>query len=171
MSKQANGGDSRSAADKAMDIAKRLHRKLFIGGSWVDAASGETYDTLDPRTGDPICSVAKAGPEDVDRAVAAAKKAFTAGPWPRMPAVQRGKVLLKIADLIESYTDELACLETLDQGKTLLQARSGDVPLSAEHFRYFAGWCDKIEGNTIPSSSECTIYTLREPIGVVGQIL
>ena len=164
-------GSAHDACQQAYKLAQSLPRKLFIDGKWVDAASGATEDTLDPRTGEVICSVAKAGAEDVDRAVAAARKAFDTGDWPRMTGSQRGKVLLKIAEAIEANADSLAALETLDQGKTLVQSRQAHIPQSAEHFRYFAGWCDKIEGETIPSATPHTIYTLREPIGVVGQIL
>jgi len=98
-------------------------------------------------------------------------QAFDTGPWPRMPAAQRAKILHRLADLIEANGEELALLETLDQGKTITQSRSADIPQTVSHFRYFAGMCDKIEGSTIPSELEFTAYTLREPIGVVGQII
>ncbi|GLX96797.1 aldehyde dehydrogenase family protein [Herbidospora sp. NBRC 101105] len=152
-------------------------RQLFIGGQWVDAASGRTFATPNPATGDTLATIAEADREDVDRAVRAARAAFEEGPWSRMTASERGRIIWRIGDLIEQYGDELAQLESLDNGKPYAVARAADIPLAAELFRYMAGWATKIEGNTISLSvpylpgSEFHAYTLREPIGVVAQII
>nr|WP_062340885.1 aldehyde dehydrogenase family protein [Herbidospora sakaeratensis] len=152
-------------------------RQLFIGGQWVDAASGRTFATPNPATGDTLAHIAEADREDVDRAVRAARAAFEEGPWSRMTASERGRIIWRIGDLIEQYGDELAQLESLDNGKPYAVARAADIPLAAELFRYMAGWATKIEGNTISLSvpympgSEFHAYTLREPIGVVAQII
>ncbi|GAB1819806.1 aldehyde dehydrogenase family protein [Herbidospora sp. RD11066] len=152
-------------------------RQLFIGGQWVDAASGRTFATPNPATGDTLAHIAEADKEDVDRAVRAARAAFEEGPWSRMTASDRGRIIWRIGDLVEQYGDELAQLESLDNGKPYSVARAADIPLAAELFRYMAGWATKIEGNTISLSvpympgSEFHAYTLREPIGVVAQII
>ncbi|WP_030455119.1 aldehyde dehydrogenase family protein [Herbidospora cretacea] len=152
-------------------------RQLLIGGQWVDAASGRTFATPNPATGDTLATIAEADREDVDRAVRAARAAFEEGPWSRMTASERGRIIWRIGDLIEQYGDELAQLESLDNGKPYAVARAADIPLAAELFRYMAGWATKIEGNTISLSvpympgSEFHAYTLREPIGVVAQII
>ncbi|WP_061290467.1 aldehyde dehydrogenase family protein [Herbidospora cretacea] len=152
-------------------------RQLFIGGQWVDAASGRTFATPNPATGETLAHIAEADREDVDRAVRAARAAFEEGPWSRMTASERGRIIWRIGDLIEQYGDELAQLESLDNGKPYAVARAADIPLAAELFRYMAGWATKIEGNTISLSvpympgSEFHAYTLREPIGVVAQII
>jgi phenylacetaldehyde dehydrogenase len=152
-------------------------QQLFIGGKWVDSASGETFTTPNPVTGDPLATVASGGAEDIDRAVQAARAAFEDGPWGKMTPSQRGKVVWKIGDLIEEHLDEFAQLETLDNGKPLAVARAADVPLAADLFHYMAGWATKIEGNSISISvpympgAQFHAYTLREPIGVVGQII
>lgn len=146
--------------------------KMLIGGQWVEAASGKTFETMNPSTGEVLARVAEGDSEDVNRAVATARKAFENGPWPKLTPSQRGRLLLKLADLIEQNAEELAQLETLDNGKPIKYARGGDVPLTADHFRYFAGWATKIEGETIPVSiPNMFTYTLREPLGVVGQII
>jgi acyl-CoA reductase-like NAD-dependent aldehyde dehydrogenase len=146
--------------------------KLLIGGQWVASASGKTFETLDPSTGKVLATVAEGGVEDINRAVSAARKAFESGPWPRMTPSQRGRLLLKVADLIEQNAEELARLETLDNGKPIRYSLKSDVPMTADHFRYFAGWASKLEGNTIPVSiPNMFTYTLREPLGVVGQII
>ena len=147
-------------------------KQLLIGGEWVDAASGETFETVNPATGQVIVRVAAAGAEDVDRAVDAARKAFESDGWSKLSGTERGNLLWKIADLIEKYTDELAELETLDNGKPLKTSSRVDVPQAARHFRYYAGWASKIEGSTIPVSfPNQLVYTLREPMGVVGLII
>jgi phenylacetaldehyde dehydrogenase len=152
-------------------------RKMLIGGQWVDAASGKTFPTYDPATGEVLAQVAEGGWEDINRAVAAARKAFDTGPWRKMTASQRGRLIWKLADLIEQNLEEFAQIESLDNGKPLAVARAADVPLAIDLFRYMAGWATKIEGNTIPLSVPYTpkarylAYTLREPVGVVGQII
>lgn len=146
--------------------------KMLIGGQWVESASGKTFDTFNPSTGKVLAKVAEGEREDINRAVASARKAFGAGAWRRMPPAQRGRLLWKLADLIEQHADELALLETLDNGKPIKHARSIDVPQCVNHFRYFAGWASKLEGQTIPVSlPDMLTYTLREPLGVVGQII
>ena len=151
--------------------------QLFIGGQWVDAASGETFTTPNPATGDALATVASGGAEDIDRAVRAARGAFENGPWSRMTPSERGRIVWKIGDLILEHLEEIAQLEALDNGKALAAARGGDVPLAADLFHYMAGWATKIEGSTINISvpympgAEFHAYTLREPIGVVGQII
>ena len=150
-------------------------RKLFINGKFVDAASGKTFPTYNPATGEVLANVAEGDREDINRAVKAARAAFDTGAWSKMPTAQRGKLIWKLADLIEKYQEEFAQLESLDNGKPLKISRVADVPLTVEHMRYYAGWATKIEGNTIPlilrERSKFLAYTLREPIGVVGQII
>lgn len=146
--------------------------KMLIGGQWVEATSGKTFDTINPSTGQVLAKVAQADAEDIDRAVAAARRAFESGQWPKLTPSQRGRLLWKVADLIEQHAEELAELETLDNGKPIKYSRLVDVPLTADHFRYFAGWATKLEGETIPVSvPNMFTYTLREPLGVVGQII
>jgi phenylacetaldehyde dehydrogenase len=152
-------------------------RQLFINGQWSDAASGKTFDTPDPATGETLARVAEGDKEDIDRAVKAARKAFEEGPWSRMTPSERGRIIWKIGDLILQHTDELAQLESLDNGKPYPIAQAADIPLSADLFHYMAGWATKIEGNTIDISvpfmpgANFHSYTLREPVGVVGQII
>jgi acyl-CoA reductase-like NAD-dependent aldehyde dehydrogenase len=146
--------------------------KMLIGGQWVESASGKTFDTFNPSTGEVLAKVAEGDAEDINRAVAAARKAFEGGPWPKLTPSQRGRLLWKLADLVEKNAEELAQLETLDNGKPIKYSRAADVPLTADHFRYFAGWATKLEGDTIPVSiPNMFTYTLREPVGVVGQII
>ncbi len=146
--------------------------KMLIGGQWVESASGKTFDTINPSSGEVLAKVAEGESEDINRAVAAARKAFESGPWPKLTPSQRGRLLWKLADLIEKNAEELAQLETLDNGKPIKYSRAADVPLTADHFRYFAGWASKLEGETIPVSiPNMFTYTLREPVGVVGQII
>jgi len=145
---------------------------MLIGGQWVEAVSGKVFDTINPSTGKVLAKVAEGDREDINRAVAAARKAFEGGSWRKLTSSQRGRLLLKLADLIEQNAEELAQLETLDNGKPIKYSRGGDVPLTADHFRYFAGWVTKLEGETIPVSvPNMFTYTLREPVGVVGQII
>ena len=152
-------------------------RQLFINGQWSDAASGKTFETPDPATGETLARVAEGDAEDINRAVKAARKAFEEGPWSRMTPSDRGRLIWKIGDLILEHTDELAQLESLDNGKPFVVAQAADVPLAADLFHYMAGWATKIEGNTINISvpympgANFHSYTLREPIGVVGQII
>jgi len=145
--------------------------KLLINGEAVDAASGRTYTTFNPATEEPICVVAEAGPEDVDRAVRAARAAFEGGPWPKLRPAERQKILFRLGDLILEHGDELARLETLDNGKPIFESRQIDVPMTANCFHYFAGWATKLAGETLPVSPAFLTYTLREPLGVVGAIV
>lgn len=145
--------------------------RLLIDGKWQDAASGKTFETLNPATGEIIARVAESDKEEVDRAVLAARRAFETGPWRKMSARERGKYLYKLADLMEEHIDELAALETLDNGKPLRDSRYGDLPLAIDCLRYYAGWADKLEGKTIPVSGPFFTYTRHEPVGVVGQII
>lgn len=147
-------------------------KKLLIGGEWVASASSETFETLNPATGQPLARIAAGNAQDVDRAVEAARRAFEDGPWRGMSGTQRGELLWKIADLIEQHTAELAELETLDNGKPLRVSSRVDIPQAVRHFRYYAGWASKIEGSTIPVSfPNQLVYTVREPMGVVGLII
>jgi phenylacetaldehyde dehydrogenase len=152
-------------------------RQLFINGQWADAAAGRTFDTPDPATGETLAHVAEGDAEDINRAVRAARKAFDEGPWSRMTTSERGRIIWRIGDLILEHLDELAQLESLDNGKPFAVAQAADVPLAADLFHYMAGWATKLEGNTISLSvpympgANFHAYTLREPVGVVGQII
>ena len=149
-------------------------KKLLIGGQWVDAQSAKTFETYNPATGEVLARVAQGDRHDINQAVAAARKAFESGRWPDISPAERGRLLWKLADLIEQHREELAELETLDNGKPLIFSRAGDIPSAANAFRYMAGWATKVEGTTIPISSSRAkyfAYTLREPVGVVGQII
>ena len=145
--------------------------KLFIDGSFVDARSGRTFETINPATEEVLAVVAEADSADVDVAVEAARRAFDDGPWPRMRARDRGRLLYKLAELIDRERAELAVLESLDNGKPIAETRAVDVPSAIEVFAYYAGWADKIGGETIPQSESFFTYTLREPHGVCGQII
>jgi phenylacetaldehyde dehydrogenase len=152
-------------------------RQLFINGQWADAASGQTFETPNPATGETLARVAEGDAEDINRAVRAARAAFDDGPWSRMTPSERGRIIWRIGDLILAHTQELAQLESLDNGKPVGVAAAADVPLAADLFHYMAGWATKIEGNTIDISvpympgANFHSYTLREPVGVVGQII
>ena len=145
--------------------------KMLIDGGWVDSVSGRTFETINPATGGVITRVVEGGKDDVNRAVAAARKAFEGGPWKKMTARERGRLLYKLADLIEQHIEELAALETLDNGKPISDSRHIDLPLVVECYRYYAGWADKIEGRTIPVNGPYFTYTRHEPIGVCAQII
>nr|GMD24681.1 aldehyde dehydrogenase family 2 member B7, mitochondrial-like [Ipomoea batatas] len=147
------------------------HTQLLINGHFVDSASGKTFQTIDPRTGEVIANVAEGDAEDIDRAVCAARKAFDEGPWPRMTAYERSKILLRTADLIEKHNDEIAALETWDNGKPYIQSAKIEVPMLVRLIRYYAGWADKIHGMTVPADGPYHVQTLHEPIGVAGQII
>jgi phenylacetaldehyde dehydrogenase len=152
-------------------------RQMFVNGEWVDAASGKTFETPNPATGETLARVAEGDAEDINRAVRAARAAFDSGPWSRMTPSERGRIVWRIGDLLLEHVDELAQLESLDNGKPFLVAQAADVPLAADLFHYMAGWATKIEGNTINISvpympaANFHSYTLREPVGVVGQII
>ncbi|MHC4995866.1 MAG: aldehyde dehydrogenase family protein [Planctomycetota bacterium] len=151
--------------------------KLLINGRWAEAASGETFEVYNPATGETIAHVAAGDTTDIDLAVRAARAAFETGPWSTMQDAFRARLLWKLADLIDEHAEELAQLETLDNGKPLTIARLADVQLASEHFRYYSGWATKILGDTIPMSvpflpdAQFHAFTQREPIGVVGQII
>ncbi|GAB5445032.1 MAG: aldehyde dehydrogenase family protein [Fuerstiella sp.] len=145
--------------------------QILIGDEWRPAVSGKTFSTINPATEEVICEVAEGDREDVDLAVHAAKAAFESGPWSTMDARDRGRLLLRLADLMEKHLEELAALETLDNGKPISDARSADLPLAIDCLRYYAGWADKIHGDTIPVRGNYFCYTRREPVGVCGQII
>ena len=144
---------------------------ILIGDEFRSSVSGKTFKTFNPATEEVICEVAEGDAADVDLAVHAARAAFETGPWSRMDARDRGRLLHKLADLAEQHLDELAALETLDNGKPINDSRAADLPLAIDCLRYYAGWADKIHGDTIPIRGDYFCYTRREPIGVCGQII
>jgi aldehyde dehydrogenase (NAD+) len=146
--------------------------KLLIGNEWVNSKSGKTFATINPATGEEICQVAEADAPDVEYAVSVARAAFQEdSPWRRMSASERGRLLNKLADLIEKNATELARLESIDNGKPFSVALAADVPLTVACYRYYAGWADKVQGKTIPINGNYFCYTRLEPVGVVGQII
>jgi acyl-CoA reductase-like NAD-dependent aldehyde dehydrogenase len=145
-------------------------QKLLIGGQWTDASSGRAFKTINPATEEPICDVAEGTAADIDRAVQAARKAFESGPWPKMSASERGKLLWRIADLLERSVDDFAMLESMDAGKPLGEAKAVDLGECIEVLRYYAGFATKITGETLPAAGASFVYTLREPVGVIGAI-
>ncbi len=144
---------------------------ILIGDEFRSSVSGKTFKTVNPATEEVICEVAEGDAADVDLAVHAARAAFETGPWSRMDARDRGRLLHKLADLAELHLEELAALETLDNGKPINDSRAADLPLAIDCLRYYAGWADKIHGDTIPIRGDYFCYTRREPIGVCGQII
>src|ERR1700747_591561 len=150
-------------------------QKMLINGKWVDSASGKTFPTYNPATGEVLSNVAEGDREDIDRAVKAARAAFATGPWSKISPSERGRMMWRLAYLLEKHHEEFAQLESLDNGKPLKIARIADLPLAIDHFRYYAGWATKIEGNTIPMAlareGSYHAYPVREPVGVVGQII
>jgi phenylacetaldehyde dehydrogenase len=178
---QGNGQkpSKRSTPGISSGVASWLKRpKLnLIGGKWVPAASGKTFDVFNPAEASVVACVPDSDKQDIDRAVAAARAAFESGPWRRLTSSERGRLIWRIGDLILEHADELAELESLDNGKPRAVARVADVPLAADLFHYMAGWTTKLEGNTIPISvpyaagAKFHAFTLREPVGVVGQII
>ncbi|MGB8845834.1 MAG: aldehyde dehydrogenase family protein, partial [Terracidiphilus sp.] len=159
-------------SSRTADFVSGAHRML-IDGRFVAAASGKTLPVYNPANGEVITQVPEAEAEDVNRAVMAARRAFDDGPWPRMSPSERSRMLWKIADLVEQHLEEFAELESLDNGKPVSVARVADVPLTVDMFRYMSGWATKIGGKTLPLSAgyDFHSYTLREPIGVVAQII
>ena len=151
---------------KAENRPEVKHTQCFIGGEWVDAASGKKFDTVDPATEQVIAEVAEGDKEDVDRAAMAAREAFENGPWSRMDARDRGGAMYRLADLMEEQLGELAMLESWDNGKPIRDSRGADVPLSIDCIRYYAGLADKIQGDTIPIRGDYLCYTRREPVGL-----
>lgn len=145
--------------------------QCLIGGKWQPAKSGKTFETINPATEEVIANVAEGDVADVDLAVKAARNAFENGPWAKMDARDRGKLMNRLADLIEEEIDDLAALETLDNGKPIRDSRAADLPMTIDCLRYYAGWADKLHGQTIPVRGNYFTYTRREPVGVVGQII
>ena len=163
-------------APRIQEVVGSLSRKMLINGEWVDAASGSTFDSVNPATEEVLASVAHGQAEDADRAVRAARAAFEDGsPWRKMPHGQRGRVIHKLGDLILEHLEEFAILESLDNGKPFAVAKAGDVPLAADMFHYMSGWTTKIEGSPLPISAHDPDaylgFTLREPVGVAAQII
>ncbi|CAN6442210.1 unnamed protein product [Victoria cruziana] len=163
----SDGSDGRPAKFKIPEIK---FTKLFIDGEFVDAVSGKTFDVIDPRTGDRIARIAEGDKADIDLAVKAARKAFDRGPWPRMSGSQRGKVMLKLADLMEQNSEEAVLLDALNAGKPPKQVELGEFRGAVSGLRYYAGAADKIHGETLKMSGSLLGHTWREPIGVVGLI-
>jgi len=163
--------------DQQIPAFVNTKHQLLIEGTWVDSTSGHTFETINPATEEVLCSVPRGNAEDIDRAVHAARRAFQDGsPWRRMTPSDRGKLIHRIGDLILEHAHELALLESLDNGKPYSVALAADIPLAADLFHYMSGWTTKIEGSTIPISAvaapgDYLAFTLREPIGVVGQII
>ena len=144
---------------------------MLIGGKWVESRSGKRFPTINPVNEQMIAEVPEADAADVDAAVKAARTAFDSGPWSKMDARDRGRLMNKLADLMEANQNELAALETLDNGKPIRDAKAADLPLAIDCLRYYAGWADKLTGDTIPIRGNYFCYTRREPLGVVGQII
>src|SRR5215470_10411882 len=145
--------------------------QLFIAGTWRAPASGSTYDTINPATEETSAQVGRGDERDVDAAVAAARTAFDSGPWPRMSAAERGRIVWKLGDLIMQNLDEMAKLESLNTGKTLFDSGKVEIPFAAEVFRYYAGWATKIHGETLQLRDNAFTFTLRHPVGVIGAIV
>lgn len=145
--------------------------QLLIQGEWTQAQSGKTFEVQNPATEEVLATVAEGDAADINAAVSAARRAFESGPWPKFSARERGRLLYRIADLLEQRREEFAELETLNNGKPISETRNADLPLSIDTFRYYAGLADKIHGETIPVQGSYFNYTLREPVGVVGQII
>jgi aldehyde dehydrogenase (NAD+) len=159
------------ATPKKIPLPRIRQTQCFIGGQWVPAQSGKTFPTINPATEEVLASVAEGDAADVDLAVQAARKAFESGDWPKMDARDRGRLIARLADLIEEEKEELAALESLDNGKPIRDALQADLPLTIDCLRYYAGYADKIHGQTIPIRGPYFCYTRKEPVGVVGQII
>lgn len=151
--------------------AKVADQLLLIDGKWRPSVSGKTFETVDPATNQVICRVAEGDAADIDLAVAAARRAFDSGPWSRMSGSERGRLIYKLADLVEKHQEELAALESLDNGKPYRDSIAADLPLTIKCYRYYAGWADKMVGKTIPVDGPYSCFTRHEPVGVVGQII
>ncbi|MFT4101927.1 MAG: aldehyde dehydrogenase family protein [Burkholderiaceae bacterium] len=159
-----------AARAKALAWIGQGPKRLLIDGQWVDAASGKTFEILNPATDELLCQVSEADSADVDAAVAGARKAFGAASWSGISPHARTRTLLAIADRIEANIDEPAAIESLDNGMPFGFAQAA-VTATVDIFHYYAGWCSKVPGTTIPSDGSTLIYTLREPLGVCGQII
>jgi acyl-CoA reductase-like NAD-dependent aldehyde dehydrogenase len=145
--------------------------RLLINGEWVDASDGAESTLINPATEEPLCSVASATAEDVHAAVVSSRAALESGPWSKMDGAARGRMMWRLADLVERDADEIARLETMNQGKPIFESSKIEVPFVAELLRYYAGWADKLQGDTIPARPGFLCYTLRQPVGVVGMIV
>jgi coniferyl-aldehyde dehydrogenase len=161
-----NGNGNSDAKKTAIKFTK-----LFINGDFVDSVSGRTFDTINPSTGEIITSVSEGDKEDIDLAVKAARHAFDHGPWPRMSGLERGRIMMKFADLVDQHTDELSTIDAMNAGKLFTHVKFVDVPVSANVMRYYAGAADKVHGDVLKMSRPLHGYTLREPIGVVGHVI
>ncbi len=160
-----------ATATKSIREPKIRQTECFIDGKWGPSVSGKTFETMNPATEEVIAQVAEGDKADIDRAVKAARDTFEDSEWSRMDARDRGRLMNKLADLIEEDIDELAALESLDNGKPIRDSRNADLPLTIDALRYYAGYADKIHGQTIPVRGQYFTYTRREPVGVVGQII
>ena len=160
-----------TATEPRRATRKTFQTKMLIDGKWQDSRSGKTFATVNPATEEVIAQVAEGDAADIDLAVKAARKAFDSGPWRKTDARDRGRLLYKLADLIEEHFDELAELETLDNGKPISESKNADLPLVIDCLRYYAGWADKICGQTVPVRGNYFTYTKKEPVGVAGQII
>ncbi|MFQ6655742.1 hypothetical protein Gotur_026165 [Gossypium turneri] len=169
MAGEYNG--SSKASESVFKIPPIKFTKLFINGNFVDSVSGKTFEAIDPRTGEAITRVSEGDKEDIDLAVKAARQAFDHGPWPRMSGSERGRIMMKFADLIEENVEELAALDAINGGKLFSHCKAMDIPGAARNLRYYAGAADKIHGTVLKLSKGFQGYTLREPIGVVGSII
>lgn len=173
MNKMASGFEVQPAVSSFLQGPLRM----LIGGQWVDAASGETIEVFDPATGERLGAVPSAGPEDVDRAVRAARTAFEEGPWRRMQPAERGRIVWRIGELLLKHAAELAQIESIDNGKPSAVAQAADIPIAADVFQYHAGWATKLHGRSMEPSvsympgTRWHAYTRREPVGVCGQII
>src|SRR5262247_3048994 len=145
--------------------------QIFVAGTWRAPSSGEMYQPINPANEEPLAPVARGDERDVDKAVAAARKAFDEGPWPRMSPHERGRIVWRLGELIQQHLDEMAKLESLCTGKTLFDSGKVEIPFAAEVFRYFAGWATKIHGETLGLRENAFTFTLRQPLGVVGAIV
>ncbi|MFM7315759.1 MAG: aldehyde dehydrogenase family protein [bacterium] len=155
----------------AVTAARGIQTKMLIDGKWTDAASGRTFSTYNPATEELIAHVAEGDKEDIDKAVKAARKAFESRSWRKMDARERGRLMHRLADLIERDKEQLAALETLDNGKPISESRSADLPLVIDCLRYYTGWADKLQGSVVPIRGNHFCYIKREPVGVAGQII
>ena len=158
-------------ATSTVAAPKIRQTNMLIGGKWQESRGGKRFPTLNPVNESVIAEVAQGNEADVDAAVKAARAAFESGPWSKMDARDRGRLMNKLADLMEANLEELAALESLDNGKPIRDARAADLPLAVDCLRYYAGWADKLTGDVIPIRGNYFCYTRREPVGVVGQII
>ena len=161
------------ALGKAATAFLGKKHRMLIDGKWTEARSGETFPVEDPATQETIGHVPSGDKADVDQAVAAARRAFDSGPWSRLSPADRSRMVWTLRDLLEKHADEFAQLEALDNGKPVKNARRDDIGGSIAMFRYMAGWATRLNGETIPVSTPGNwhAYTMREPVGVVGQII